>query len=191
MQNHQFENLEPRRRPATVVPYIIIALLVIVLAILLFVFFFSPATVSNLRSAAGLSTPQDQSTEQASSGSSSSGDRDTSLITQSQNAEDSTAPENSVDDQRAGSEGNNPFSGNTAPFSSDNISCDEGAASIESFFQRLDSRGYIQAFKLDAPSVEYFPLLIQKLVDNPPIVSGETDDLFSILQNTAHFFRII
>jgi hypothetical protein len=33
--------------------------------------------------------------------------------------------------------------------------------------------------------------MIQKLIDNPPIVSGETDDLFTILQNTAHFFRIL
>jgi hypothetical protein len=44
---------------------------------------------------------------------------------------------------------------------------------------------------LNNPSKVYFPQLIQKLIDNPPIVSGETDDLFTILQNTAHFFRIL
>ncbi len=29
------------------------------------------------------------------------------------------------------------------------------------------------------------------MLDQPPIVSGETSDLFTLLQNTAHFFKII
>ncbi len=69
--------------------------------------------------------------------------------------------------------------------------CQEKAANIDGFFQRLDSRDYIQAFALGQKSSVYFPALIQRLVDNPPIVTGETTDLFTILQNTAHFFRII
>ena len=69
--------------------------------------------------------------------------------------------------------------------------CQEKAANIDNFFQRLDSRDYIQAFALGQKSSVYFPALIQRLVDNPPIVTGETTDLFTILQNTAHFFRII
>ncbi len=69
--------------------------------------------------------------------------------------------------------------------------CQEKAATVEVFFQHLDSRDYIQAFALGKKSSVYFPALIQRLVDNPPIVTGETSDLFTILQNTAHFFRII
>ena len=65
------------------------------------------------------------------------------------------------------------------------------ADELESFFQRLDDRDYIKTFNLGAPSSSYFPALIQRLVDNPPVVTGETEDLFTILQNTAHFFRII
>ncbi len=34
-------------------------------------------------------------------------------------------------------------------------------------------------------------MLLQKLLDNPPVVIGETDDLFTLFQNTAHFFRIL
>ncbi len=69
--------------------------------------------------------------------------------------------------------------------------CLEKAANIDAFFERLDNRDYIQAFALGEKSSTYFPLLIQRLADNPPIVTGETNDLFTILQNTAHFFRII
>ena len=69
--------------------------------------------------------------------------------------------------------------------------CKEESNSITGFFETLDTRDYIRDFELDKSSSIYFPELIQKLLDNPPVVTGETDDLFTILQNTAHFFRII
>lgn len=75
--------------------------------------------------------------------------------------------------------------------SADTPQCDEKADTVDTFFQNLDNRDYIQAFNLGEKSNIYFPALIQRLVDNPPIVTGETNDLFTILQNTAHFFRII
>lgn len=62
---------------------------------------------------------------------------------------------------------------------------------IKTFYQHLDQQPYLADFHLDAPSQMYFSKLIQKLLDNPPLVSGETNDLFSILQNTAHFFRVV
>ena len=69
--------------------------------------------------------------------------------------------------------------------------CLQLADSVEQFFDMIDTRDYMQQFEIDVKSSVYLPKLIQKLVDNPPIVSGETDDLFTILKNTAHFFRII
>ncbi len=69
--------------------------------------------------------------------------------------------------------------------------CAHLADGVEAFFDTLDTRPYLQQFQLEKKSSVYFPKLIQKLVDNPPVVTGETDDLFTILQNTAHFFRII
>jgi hypothetical protein len=69
--------------------------------------------------------------------------------------------------------------------------CSRLASGVEAFFDTLDTRPYLQPFQLEKKSSVYFPELIQKLVDNPPVVTGETDDLFTILQNTAHFFRII
>ena len=69
--------------------------------------------------------------------------------------------------------------------------CEEISTPITTFYDRLDRQSYIQNSKLESQSGVYFTSLIQKLLDNPPVVTRETDDLFTILQNTAHFFRII
>lgn len=62
---------------------------------------------------------------------------------------------------------------------------------INSFYAHLDQQPYIQGFDLKESSKIHFSRLLQKLVDNPPVVLRETDDLFTLLQNTAHFFRIL
>jgi hypothetical protein len=62
---------------------------------------------------------------------------------------------------------------------------------INSFYAHLDQQPYIQNLGLTEPSQVYFSKLLHKVAGNPPIVHGETDDLFTILQNTAHFFRIL
>ncbi|PHR28297.1 MAG: hypothetical protein COA36_06910 [Desulfotalea sp.] len=62
---------------------------------------------------------------------------------------------------------------------------------LNSFYSHLDSQQYMQDFKLSESSKVHFSKLIQKLIDNPPVVTRETDDLFTLLKNTAHFFRVI
>jgi len=69
--------------------------------------------------------------------------------------------------------------------------CQESARTIKEFYQHVDEQPYIQNHGLNTSSETHFTSLIQKLLNNPPVVSGETNDLFTILQNTAHFFRII
>lgn len=192
MENHQFEKLEPTRRSRGVIPYIVIALLALVIIILVFIFFFSPDTVNDLRNAAGLSLTQEQSKNT----------EDGKGVTGSQNSSEpepidpGSSAESDITDSNGGDlhtrlRGGVGSSGEDDGTLSEQLPCNDLADSVESFFNTLDTRDYIQDFKLDAPSSEYFPRLIQKLSDNPPIVSGETDDLFTILQNTAHFFRII
>jgi len=125
----------------------------------------------------------------------------------SNNGQDSTgAVSPAHSDQSADSLASSPTSQSPADLTSSNPSiqqpipsptnpsdtqCDILSSSVKLFFNTLDERAYIREFKLDEKSSIYFPKLIQKLADNPPIVNGETDDLFTILQNTAHFFRII
>jgi len=67
----------------------------------------------------------------------------------------------------------------------------EARAAIDSFYSHLDQQPYVRSFHFDAPSKTYFSRLIQKMLDTPPVVSGETNDLFTVLQNTAHFFRVV
>ncbi len=69
--------------------------------------------------------------------------------------------------------------------------CKQIIEQINAFYDHLDQQPYMEQFKLDAPSEIYFAKLIQRLIDNPPVVTRETDDLFTVLKNTAHFFRII
>ncbi|MEN8188519.1 MAG: hypothetical protein ABFS19_01635 [Thermodesulfobacteriota bacterium] len=70
-------------------------------------------------------------------------------------------------------------------------SCRNAAADILKFYQQIDSREYIRNYQLDQPSSTHFTALIKKLLKNPPVIARETDDLFTILKNTAHFFRIL
>lgn len=62
---------------------------------------------------------------------------------------------------------------------------------LNTFYSHLDQQSYMQAFGLKEPSKVHFSRLLQKLIDNPPVVTRETDDLLTLLKNTAHFFRIL
>lgn len=64
-------------------------------------------------------------------------------------------------------------------------------AEVNVFYAHLDQQPYMKSFALQEASEVYFSKLVQKLVNNPPVVHRETDDLFTLLQNTAHFFRIL
>lgn len=72
-----------------------------------------------------------------------------------------------------------------------NLRVQEAIDNLNNFFVYLDNQEYIQALNLPKNSKETFSALVQKLVDNPPVVSGEADDLFTLLKNTAHFFRVL
>ncbi|MBW1751128.1 MAG: hypothetical protein JRJ37_10635, partial [Deltaproteobacteria bacterium] len=69
--------------------------------------------------------------------------------------------------------------------------CDQLSEKLLPFFNNLDSEPYIKEFKLNQPSLLYFNGLTTKLLANPPVVTRESDDLYTILTNMAHFFRII
>ncbi|HEB50424.1 MAG TPA: hypothetical protein ENI89_07435 [Desulfobulbus sp.] len=69
--------------------------------------------------------------------------------------------------------------------------CGAVADRLHTFFTGLDNKEYIREFRLDRPAQEYFLALGAKLLDNPPVVARESDDLYTILTNMAHFFRII
>lgn len=69
--------------------------------------------------------------------------------------------------------------------------CNTVAGKLSTFFTHIDGRDYIHEYELQETSQAHFTSLAYKLLDNPPVVSRESDDLYTILRNMAHFFRII
>ncbi len=68
--------------------------------------------------------------------------------------------------------------------------CTQPEQRLRAFYAHLDTQPYMKAYHLSTSSQDHFIALIKKLLDNPPEVSRESDDLYTILKNTAHFFRI-
>lgn len=62
---------------------------------------------------------------------------------------------------------------------------------LNAFYTHLDQQSYMRDFGLKEPSKVHFSKLLQKLIDNPPVVIRETDDILTLLKNTAHFYRIL
>ncbi len=71
------------------------------------------------------------------------------------------------------------------------LTCEGIADELHAFFTDLDGKQYIRSYGLTRSSQEHFIALLKKLLDTPPVVTRETDDLYTILTNMAHFFRII
>jgi hypothetical protein len=69
--------------------------------------------------------------------------------------------------------------------------CLQTADKILLFFEHLDSQEYIKGYSLKGSARDHMAGIINKLLANPPVVVRETDDLFAILNNMAHFFRIL
>jgi hypothetical protein len=65
------------------------------------------------------------------------------------------------------------------------------AEELDQFFFYLDKQPYMAEFHLPEQSKKHFTKILQKLLDQPPAITRETDDYFTLLKNTAHFFRIM
>ena len=81
--------------------------------------------------------------------------------------------------------------GEAQPSSEPQNECLQTADKILLFFEHLDSQDYIQSYSIKTSTLDHMTGIINKLIANPPVVVRETDDLFAILHNMAHFFRIL
>jgi hypothetical protein len=68
--------------------------------------------------------------------------------------------------------------------------CSQPEERLKAFYTHLDNQPYMESYHLTTSSQDHFAALIKKLLDNPPEITRESDDLYTILKNTAHFFRI-
>jgi len=81
--------------------------------------------------------------------------------------------------------------GETQPSSAPQNECLQTADKMLLFFEHLDRQDYIRGYVSTGSTLDHFRGIIKKLIANPPVVVRETDDLFAILNNMAHFFRIL
>ncbi len=70
-------------------------------------------------------------------------------------------------------------------------SCTEVSPTLSNFFNKLEEKQYNKETKSNQPLQEHFNGLATQLLNNPPVVTHETDELYTLLTNTAHFFRIL
>ncbi|CAK8712463.1 hypothetical protein KKHLCK_01480 [Candidatus Electrothrix laxa] len=69
--------------------------------------------------------------------------------------------------------------------------CKEISPVLTNFVNSLQEKEYSKKESSAQPLQQHFNALATQLVNNPPVVIHETDELYTILTNTAHFFRIL
>ncbi|WPD21564.1 MAG: hypothetical protein SD837_15300 [Candidatus Electrothrix scaldis] len=69
--------------------------------------------------------------------------------------------------------------------------CKEVTPLLSNFLNKVEDKGYSKDTEAKQSLQEHFNNLATQLTKNPPVVTHETDDLYTVLTNTAHFFRIL
>ena len=59
------------------------------------------------------------------------------------------------------------------------------------FFSQLSEQEYIKAYDIGPEFKEHINRIIIKLLNNPPIITSESTDNYTILKNGSHFYRIL
>jgi uncharacterized protein (UPF0216 family) len=62
---------------------------------------------------------------------------------------------------------------------------------LDALFTYLDSREYIREYGLPAGIRQHVLSMVADLSANPPVISGETKDIFVLTRNMAHFYRVL
>ncbi|HBB17546.1 MAG: hypothetical protein A3J94_08205 [Syntrophus sp. RIFOXYC2_FULL_54_9] len=69
--------------------------------------------------------------------------------------------------------------------------CTESKEKLQGLFAYFDRQDYIASYRLKGGTSELFKGLLARLLKKPPYVQRETDSLLQVLQNRAHFFRVL
>jgi hypothetical protein len=64
-------------------------------------------------------------------------------------------------------------------------------AELAAICSEIERKDYMKAYDLQGGLLKHLDALIEKLAYRPPVVSGETQDLYSLLSNAAHFYRVL
>ncbi|MBE0558991.1 MAG: hypothetical protein IH628_17320, partial [Proteobacteria bacterium] len=69
--------------------------------------------------------------------------------------------------------------------------CKESREKLQGLFAYLDRQEYVASQQLAGGAGEHFKALLVRLLERPPFAQRETDDLVQVLQNKAHFYRVL
>jgi hypothetical protein len=79
----------------------------------------------------------------------------------------------------------------TLIFPGKKVNCDVLGRQIKAFYGYLDQKDYIQAYHLEYGTFGFFQEAEKGLSEVFPVLIGETRDLFTLLRNLAHFYRVL
>lgn len=71
------------------------------------------------------------------------------------------------------------------------VDCPKVEAQVAAFFNYLDSRPYLSEREIDGGSAGLFRKSAQLLAATPPANIAEMQDLFRLLKNVTHFYRVL
>ena len=69
--------------------------------------------------------------------------------------------------------------------------CENLERQILTLFSYLDQSEYIQSYDFKGGIQEFLQRTVRRLSRTKPIVSGETRNLYNLVKNTAHFYRVL
>jgi hypothetical protein len=84
--------------------------------------------------------------------------------------------------------------GNEKPvetFTLEDMDCKKITGQAAAFFQYLDSKAYLIWPGINMRAEELFEEISKQLVAAPPINVGEMDELYSLVRNVTHFYRVL
>lgn len=70
-------------------------------------------------------------------------------------------------------------------------SIEEIESRIASFFVHLDQQDYLIKYQLTGSTYNEYEKVIQELSEKPPLLGNETESLYNMFLNIAHFYRVL
>jgi hypothetical protein len=71
------------------------------------------------------------------------------------------------------------------------VDCAEINRQMMLFFRYLDKKSYIADAKMEATAFEAFEESLVKLSQKKPVLTNEMEDIFTLIHNVTHFYRIL
>ena len=71
------------------------------------------------------------------------------------------------------------------------VDCKQITAQVAAFFQYLDSKAYLIWPGTNMRAEELFEQISRKLSAKPPVNVGEMEDIYSLVRNVTHFYRVL